>query len=77
MLVIGIQPGFSFPELRFLSLKTHTRSPLDALLQVPLLMFMFVIGIVTFYEVQNTEFCTWCESINCIQYTSDIACETF
>jgi hypothetical protein len=42
---------------------------------MPLLLFMFIAAFVTFYEIQNTNFCSWCDYINCIPYSADLSCE--
>ncbi|EDQ87669.1 uncharacterized protein MONBRDRAFT_27089 [Monosiga brevicollis MX1] len=34
----------------------------------PLLLVMFVAAFVTFYQIQNTEFCSWCDYLNCVPY---------
>lgn len=38
----------------------------------PALLIMFILAFVIFYNVQNNEFCSWCNRLNCIEWTSDV-----
>eukprot|EP00043_Microstomoeca_roanoka_P001193 m.31450 g.31450 ORF g.31450 m.31450 type:complete len:633 (+) comp10688_c0_seq5:273-2171(+) len=40
----------------------------------PLLIAMFVAAFVTFYQIQNTNFCSWCGYLNCIPYSAELSC---
>ncbi|EGD75713.1 hypothetical protein PTSG_07830 [Salpingoeca rosetta] len=42
----------------------------------PLLIGMFIAAFVTFYQIQNTNFCSWCDYVNCIPYSPDLSCNT-
>eukprot|EP00041_Stephanoeca_diplocostata_P032880 m.1067731 g.1067731 ORF g.1067731 m.1067731 type:complete len:832 (-) comp24223_c1_seq7:1321-3816(-) len=75
--------GFSFglvasiiflPYVTFTKWARRGRKILLALC-MPLLLVMIVVGIVLFYTVQNTDFCTWCDDFNCWSWSSDIACD--
>lgn len=44
---------------------------------MPLLIFMILTAFLTFYLVQNSEFCTWCKYLNCIPYTDDVDCSAY
>lgn len=50
------------------------RKRLLFLICFPLLIAMFVAAFVTFYQIQNTEFCSWCHYLNCIPYSSSLSC---
>jgi len=39
-----------------------------------LLFFMFLMSLLTFYLIGNSEFCTWCKYLNCIPYTDALDC---
>lgn len=41
---------------------------------VPLLFMMLLAAFITFYKIQNGDFCTWCPYLNCIEYSSEIDC---
>jgi len=41
---------------------------------IPMLLIISVSALVSFYVVQNTDFCPWCKNINCIEYSKDIKC---
>eukprot|EP00040_Diaphanoeca_grandis_P035661 m.224805 g.224805 ORF g.224805 m.224805 type:complete len:723 (+) comp33444_c0_seq1:240-2408(+) len=41
---------------------------------IPMLLIIAVSCLVSFYVVQNTDFCPWCKNINCIEYSKDIKC---
>eukprot|EP00050_Salpingoeca_kvevrii_P002881 m.207381 g.207381 ORF g.207381 m.207381 type:complete len:624 (+) comp10710_c0_seq1:4116-5987(+) len=51
------------------------RKRLLLLIAMPLLLIMFIMAFITFYEIQNTNFCGWCKYLNCIPYTSSIDCD--
>ena len=44
---------------------------------LPLLLSLFLIGFIVFYQTQNTEFCSWCHYINCIPYVKGFCEEGF
>lgn len=46
------------------------------IVSVPVLMVLFALSFVGFYLTQDTEFCGWCKSLNCVQFVSDIECDT-
>ena len=49
------------------------RKKILVIIAVPALFVMFVISLVIFYHVQNTQtFCPNCKYVNCIPYTSTI-----
>jgi hypothetical protein len=52
------------------------RKRLLLLVCMPLLLLMVIAAFVTFYEIQNTNFCTWCDYINCIPYSPDMTCDS-
>eukprot|EP00730_Choanoeca_flexa_P003670 TRINITY_DN11470_c1_g4_i1.p1 TRINITY_DN11470_c1_g4~~TRINITY_DN11470_c1_g4_i1.p1 ORF type:complete len:597 (+),score=131.65 TRINITY_DN11470_c1_g4_i1:75-1865(+) len=52
------------------------RKRLLLLVCMPLLLLMFIAAFVTFYQIQNTNFCTWCDYLNCIPYSPDMTCES-
>eukprot|EP00045_Choanoeca_perplexa_P014561 m.172480 g.172480 ORF g.172480 m.172480 type:complete len:592 (-) comp16717_c0_seq2:1632-3407(-) len=50
------------------------RKRLLLLVCMPLLLLMVIAAFVTFYEIQNTNFCTWCDYLNCIPYSPEMQC---
>lgn len=50
------------------------RKRLLILICMPLLAIMLISAFVTFYVIQNTNFCTWCHYLNCIPYHSELPC---
>ena len=44
---------------------------------MPLLVVMCLMAFLTFYLIQNSEFCTWCKYLNCVPYTDDIDCSLY
>lgn len=52
------------------------RKRILVLVCMPLLAIMLILAFVLFYNVQNTQFCTWCKYLNCIPYSSNIDCDT-
>eukprot|EP00050_Salpingoeca_kvevrii_P017500 m.65747 g.65747 ORF g.65747 m.65747 type:complete len:629 (+) comp7585_c0_seq1:203-2089(+) len=52
----------------------HARKKFLLALAIPLLLCMGIVSFVLFYSVQNTEFCSWCQSVNCISWHSMIDC---
>lgn len=44
---------------------------------MPLLFVMCMMAFLTFYLIQNSEFCTWCKYLNCIPYTDAIDCSLY
>lgn len=42
---------------------------------IPLLMIMFIVAFVMFYMIQNPNFCSWCQYINCVPYSSALPCD--
>lgn len=53
------------------------RKRIILIIAVPGLIFMYIIGLVVFYVVQNPNFCPNCKYVNCIPYTSTICEDTF
>lgn len=47
------------------------------LICMPLLLVMCLMATLTFYIIQNDEFCTWCKYLNCVPYTNDIDCSAY
>eukprot|EP00039_Didymoeca_costata_P023778 m.8231 g.8231 ORF g.8231 m.8231 type:complete len:695 (-) comp3858_c0_seq1:58-2142(-) len=42
---------------------------------VPLLLLMMLAAQITFYRIQNSNFCSWCPYLNCIEYSDEIDCQ--
>eukprot|EP00041_Stephanoeca_diplocostata_P038413 m.1514184 g.1514184 ORF g.1514184 m.1514184 type:complete len:124 (+) comp25214_c0_seq77:2092-2463(+) len=53
------------------------RKKLLLIVCIPLLIIMLLMAVLTFYVIQNDEFCTWCKYLNCIPYTSSIDCQAY
>ena len=42
-----------------------------------MLLVMFLAMLIAYYSIQNTDWCSGCKAINCVQYTSGIECPEY
>eukprot|EP00056_Hartaetosiga_gracilis_P005497 m.85323 g.85323 ORF g.85323 m.85323 type:complete len:628 (+) comp12188_c0_seq1:148-2031(+) len=71
----GIVSGILFlPYVTFGSWDL-ARKRLLVFISFPLLIAMIIMTFVTFYVIQNTDFCSWCHYLNCIPYAPELPCD--
>eukprot|EP00055_Hartaetosiga_balthica_P009351 m.36956 g.36956 ORF g.36956 m.36956 type:complete len:620 (+) comp6709_c4_seq1:198-2057(+) len=71
----GVVSGILFlPYITFGSWDV-TRKRILVFISFPLLIIMIIMTFVTFYVIQNTDFCSWCDYLNCIPYAPELPCE--
>ena len=74
-LIFGMLSACIF--LPYISLgKWHERGrKIILFIAAPLLFILIITTLVTFYAVQNTEWCTWCGDFNCWEWHSTLSCD--
>ena len=72
--VFGLVSGIVFLPYITFGQWDITRKRFMLLLAVPGLIVMLVLAFVYFYKVQSINFCSWCNYIDCVPYTSAIQC---
>jgi membrane associated rhomboid family serine protease len=74
-LVFGMLSACIF--LPYISLgKWHERGrKIILFIAAPLLFILIITALVTFYAVQDTEWCTWCGGFNCWEWHSTLSCD--
>lgn len=76
-LVFGVVAAIIFvPYITFGKLDTFRKRILLAIC-IPLLILMFVAGLLTFYLIPDSSFCPECAYINCIPYVPDLCPEEY
>lgn len=68
----------SFILVPFISIGKWDRLTKLCLISIalPVMVILFFIGFVIFYNVQDSDFCSWCNYLNCIPFTDDF-CDGF